>query len=56
MSEALNYADLCDLLEEYRETTDYYDDEEPSPGGIKKCKKNKRQKVNALLGTPSCIE
>ena len=43
-SEVLNYTDLCDLLEEYRETTDYYADEELNTGGTKRCKKNKRQR------------
>ena len=43
-SEDLNYTDLCDLLEEYRETTDYYADEELNTGGTKRCKKNKRQR------------
>ena len=42
-SENLNYTDLCDLLEVYRETTDYYADEELNPGGTKRCKENKRQ-------------
>ena len=36
--------DLCDLLEEYRDTTDYYADEELNTGGTKRCKKNKRQR------------
>ena len=43
-SESWNYTDLCHLLEEYRETTDYYADEELIPGGSKRCKKNKRQR------------
>ena len=43
-SEGLNYTDLCDLLEEYRETTDYYADEELNTGSTKGCKKKKRQR------------
>ena len=38
-SENLNYTDLCDLLEEYGETADYYAHEELNPGGTKRCKK-----------------
>ena len=41
-SEVLNYTDLCDLLEEYRETTDYYAHEELNTGSTKRCRKNKR--------------
>ena len=40
----MNYTDLCDLLEEYRETTDYYADEKLNTGSTKRCKKNKRQR------------
>ena len=43
-SEVLNYTDLCDLLEEYRETTDYYADEKRNLGRTKECKNNERQR------------
>ena len=43
-SEVLNYTDLCNLLDEYRETTDYYADEELNSGSTKRPNKNKRQR------------
>ena len=43
-SEVLNYTDLCDLLAEYRDTTDYYADEELNTRSTKRCKNNKRRR------------
>ena len=53
-SENLNYTDLCDLLEEYRETTDYYADEELNLCGTKRRKKNKRRRKKECTKRCEC--